>query len=227
MFSLPRLALLSFLTLTNIYWCLFFEDNSSGASTEIIAVYFPGPLSCCVSLSVCAVYWFWDRLAALHPGRSCSLTSDTLTRWHVQDVCYRFGGKKKHKTTALDCIKHRVIQSNWVSRATKPAIKVVTSNICLKNELSIFVCGENTSCLTFRTEVLAQTLYGIVFFFFQVMQLLCPLPLPTLSLADLHTPTAAFHSFSSPTPQRFAVQMQVHMTARTLAHSWKDVHSCC
>lgn len=56
MFSLPRLALLSFLTLTNIYWCLFFGDNSGGASTGIIAVYFPGPLSCRVSLSVCAVY---------------------------------------------------------------------------------------------------------------------------------------------------------------------------
>lgn len=169
MFSLPRLALLSFLTLTNIYWCLFFEENSSGASTEIIAVYFPRLLSCCVSLSVCAVYWFLGQAgsAASRPIMFSANAFDTLTRWHVRDVYYRFGGKKKHKTTALDCIKHCVIQSNWVSRATKPAIKVVTSNICLKNQLSVFVCGENTSCLTFRTEVLAQTLYGIAFFFFR------------------------------------------------------------
>lgn len=120
----------------------------------------------CLSLFVQFID-FGTGLAVLHPGRSCSLRTH-LTRW--QDDMFRMFAidleKKTHKTTALDCIKHRVIQSNWASRATKPAIKFVTSNICLTNKLSVFVCGENTSCLTFRTEVLAQTLYGIAFFFF-------------------------------------------------------------
>lgn len=123
MFSLPRLALLSFLTLTNIYWCLFFGDNSSGASTEIIAVYFPGLLSCCVSLSVCAVYWFWDRLAALHPGRSCSLWTH-LTRW--QDDMFRMfvidlEGKKTPKQqhwTVSNTVRYD--PTEWAVRQNPP-----------------------------------------------------------------------------------------------------------
>lgn len=56
----------------------------------------------------------------------------------------------------------------------------------------------------------------------QVLQLLCSWRASTL-------PQSVF-TVSSPAPHHshFAVQMQVHMIARTLANLWKkDVHSCC
>lgn len=185
--------------------------------SEIIAVYFPRLLSHFVSFSVCAVYWFWrDR-------QHCIPAHPVLCGHHWT----------ADKMTCLGCLlsiwknppKKNPSHCHACQCSSSAAMKLVMFNICcdcVGNEFFIFVWGGKiTNPLEHARQRLSYR-YSVDFDILKVMQLLCPTP----SRWHASTLPQPVFTVSSPTPQHFAVQMQVHMIARTLANLWKDIHSC-
>lgn len=134
----------------------------------------PALLSRCVSLCVCAVYWFWDRAAALHPGPSCSLSEHPTRR---QDDVFRLFAidlKKKKKSKTVLCSK-TWRERCWLQRD--------------ETSSSISVPDRRQHILLHIQEyrLLHRHCSGLhcYYHFVEVMQLLCPPPTahrPPLSL---------------------------------------------
>lgn len=109
------------------------------------------PLPRCVSLCVCAVYWFWDRVAALHPDPSCSLSEHPTRR---QDDMFRlFAIDLKKKTTQKHRNDSRAVRDN---RSERPCSKTRREDCRLRRNQLVHL-----SLNIQEAQVLAQTLYWI------------------------------------------------------------------
>lgn len=144
--------------MTNIYWCLFLcrqqQLREHALVSEIIPVYFPR--LCSVSCSVRAVYWFWERLAASHPGRSCSFWTQLTSV----------------KMNHLGCLSSTEENAIQYSRPVNPAtLKLVTLDMWkyfVREALHhLSVVGNITHPLwagTFKTAFVAELLYFAWYF---------------------------------------------------------------